>query len=139
MQSTQTFFHQLILLYRPFENHLNEQLNKHNLHRAQWTILYYLYHYGPSTNVDISHYQAVEKPTITRTISRLEQLDYVEQTKGKDKREKRIQLTDFGITVYENVRVTIDQFEQEILDGISEEDQLDMIRIMEKIRNNIIK
>lgn len=124
-------------MYRPFENKLNVQLNKHDLHRAQWTILYYLYNHGAATNVEISHYQGVEKPTTTRTINRLEELGYVELSKGKDKREKRMQLTELGIAVYENVRVTIDQFEQEILNGLSEEEQLETIRIMKKIRNNL--
>lgn len=101
--------------------------------------MYYLYNYGAATNVGISHYQGVEKPTITRNVNRLEELGYLEQVKGKDKREKRIQLTKFGITIYEDVRVTIDQFEQEILGGITEEEQLKMIRMMKEIRNNIMK
>jgi MarR family transcriptional regulator, transcriptional regulator for hemolysin len=127
------------LLYRPFENRLNIELNKHQLHRAQWTIVYYLYNNGSSTNVEISQYQGVEKPTITRTMASLEELGYVVQMPGKDKREKRMQLTEPGRALYENVRVTIDYFEQEILDGISEEEQLEIIRVMEKIRNNIMK
>ncbi len=139
IKTTQKFFHQLITLYRPFENRLNVQLNKHNLHRAQWTILYYLYNYGSATHVEISHYQGVEKPTITRTFASLEELGYVEQGASKDKREKRMQLTELGGTVYENVRVTIDQFEQEILQGMSEAEQLETIKIMEKVRNNIMK
>ncbi|GAA0594492.1 MarR family transcriptional regulator [Virgibacillus siamensis] len=114
-------------------------MSKHNLHRAQWTVLYYLYNYGASTNVDISHYQGVEKPTTTRTINRLEELEYVELVKGKDKREKRVQLTEIGITVYESVRITIDQFEQEMLTGITEEQQQETIQIMEEIRNNMKK
>lgn len=139
IKSTQKFFHQLITLYRPFENRLNVQLNKHNLHRAQWTILYYLYNNGSATLVEISHYQGVEKPTITRTFTSLEELGYVERGRSKDKREKRMQLTGHGRSVYENVRVTIDQFEQEILEGVTEAEQLETIRIMEKIRNNIMK
>lgn len=127
------------MLYRPFENHLNVQLNKHNLHRAQWTVLYYLYHFGSATLVEISHYQGVEKPTITRTFASLEELGYVERVEGKDKREKRMRLTDEGITTYEQVRVTIDQYEHDILNGISEKEQQDMVYTMEKIRNNILK
>jgi MarR family transcriptional regulator, transcriptional regulator for hemolysin len=126
-------------LYRPFENRLNTELNKHQLHRAQWTILYYLFHNGPSTNVEIAHYQGVEKPTITRTISSLEEKGYIEQIKGRDKREKRIQLTSLGKEVYEAVRVTIDTFEEDILTGISELEQQETIRIMEAIRKNIMK
>lgn len=128
-----------MLLYRPFENNLNIQLNKHDLHRAQWSILYYLNNYGLATLVELANYQGVEKPTITRTIARLEELGYVEHVPSKDKREKRMQLTELGKKVYSEVRVTIDQYEQEILKGITEEEQLAAIRIMGEIRNNIIK
>lgn len=128
-----------MLLYRPFENNLNIQLNKHDLHRAQWSILYYLNNYGSATLVELANYQSVEKPTITRTISRLEELGYVEHVPSKDKREKRMRLTELGKKVYSEVRVTIDQYEQEILKGITEEEQLAAIRIMGEIRNNIIK
>lgn len=138
IQTYQKFFHQLLLLYRPFENHLNLQLAKHDLYRAQWSILYYLSNNDSATLVELSHYQSVEKPTITRTINRLEELGFVEHIPGKDKREKRMQLTDLGKAVYKDVRVTIDQFEQDILQGITEEEQLETISIMEGIRNNLI-
>ena len=127
------------MLYRPFENQLNVQLKKHNLHRAQWTILYYLYNFGAATLVEISHHQGVEKPTITRTFAGLEKSGFVERVAGKDRREKRMQLTELGTSVYEDVRQTIDLFEQESLEGISETEQNDFILIMEEIRKNIKK
>ncbi|MFJ7471394.1 MarR family winged helix-turn-helix transcriptional regulator [Peribacillus frigoritolerans] len=139
METYQKFFQQFLLLYRPFENNLNIQLNKHDLHRAQWSIFYYLNNYGSATLVELANYQSVEKPTITRTIARLEELGYVEHVPSKDKREKRMRLTELGKKVYSEVRVTIDQYEQEILKGITEEEQLAAIRIMGEIRNNIIK
>ncbi|MDP1419524.1 MarR family transcriptional regulator [Peribacillus simplex] len=139
MKTYQKFFQQLLLLYRPFENNLNIQLNKHDLHRAQWSILYYLTNYGSATLVELANYQSVEKPTITRTIARLEELGYVEHVPSKDRREKRMRLTELGSKIYSEVRVTIDQYEQEILKGITEEEQLAAIRIMGEIRNNIIK
>ncbi|ASS97412.1 MarR family winged helix-turn-helix transcriptional regulator [Peribacillus simplex] len=139
MKTYQKFFQQLLLLYRPFENNLNIQLGKHDLHRAQWSILYYLTNYVSATLVELATYQSVEKPTITRTIARLEELEYVEHVPSKDKREKRMRLTEHGKKVYSEVRVTIDQYEQDILKGITEEEQLAAIRIMGEIRNNIIK
>ncbi|MRX54048.1 MarR family transcriptional regulator [Bacillus sp. HMSC76G11] len=137
MKTYQKFFQQLLLLYRPFENRLNIELAKHDLYRAQWSVLHYLSYYGTATLVELADYQSVEKPTVTRTISRLEELGYVEHVPGKDKREKRMQLTDVGRKIYGDVRVTIDEYEQEILKGISEEEQLEVIRIMGDIRNNI--
>lgn len=139
IKTYQKFFQQLLLLYRPFENNLNIQLNKHDLHRAQWSILYYLTNYGSATLVELANYQSVEKPTITRTVARLEELGYVEHVPSKDKREKRMRLTELGKKVYIEVRVTIDQYEQDILKGITEEEQIAAIRIMGEIRNNILK
>ncbi|WP_083865537.1 MarR family winged helix-turn-helix transcriptional regulator [Neobacillus bataviensis] len=127
------------MLYRPFENRLNVHLAEHQLFRAQWTILYYLANFGTATLVELSHYMSVEKPTVTRTINRLEELGYVEHVPGKDKREKRMQLSEVGSHVYKDVRVTIDQFEQEILKGISEDEQNDAIRIMGEIQKNITR
>ncbi|WP_409305937.1 MarR family winged helix-turn-helix transcriptional regulator [Peribacillus sp. SCS-155] len=138
IETYQKFFHQLLLLYRPFENRLNVLLGKHQIQRAQWTILYYLSNFGAATLVELSHYQGVEKPTITRTINRLEELGYVGQVPSQDKREKRMQLTEQGRTVYKHVRETIDQFEQGILKGISEGEQLEVIRIMGEIRKNVL-
>ncbi|QCJ41058.1 MarR family transcriptional regulator [Bacillus sp. S3] len=127
------------MLYRPFENRLNIHLAEHQLYRAQWTILYYLANFGTATLVELSHYMSVEKPTVTRTISRLEELGYVEHVPGKDKREKRMQLSEMGRHVYKDVRVTIDQFEQEILKGVSEDEQNEAIRIMGKIQKNMTR
>nr|WP_330220442.1 MarR family transcriptional regulator [Neobacillus mesonae] len=133
------FFHQLLMLYRPFERRLNIELGKHELHRAQWTIIYYLENFGSATLVELSNYQGVEKPTITRTISQLEKLGYVAHVPGEDKREKRMQLTDAGKQLYQTVRVTVDEYEEEILQGISEEELKTTITMMEEIRKNIIQ
>jgi MarR family transcriptional regulator, transcriptional regulator for hemolysin len=128
-----------MMLYRPFENKLNLLLADHGIQRAQWTILYYLYNFGCATLVELAQYQGVEKPTVTRTMNRLEELAYVEQIHSKDKREKRMALTELGKRVYVQTRVHIDEFEESILTGISETEQLEAIRIMEEIRNNIVK
>nr|WP_066400929.1 MarR family transcriptional regulator [Neobacillus mesonae] len=139
MNYSRKFFHQLLMLYRPFERRLNIELGKHELHRAQWTIIYYLENFGSATLVELSNYQGVEKPTITRTISQLEKLGYVAHVPGEDKREKRMQLTDAGKQLYQTVRVTVDEYEEEILQGISEEELKTTITMMEEIRKNIIQ
>ncbi|MEK4027800.1 MULTISPECIES: MarR family transcriptional regulator [Bacillaceae] len=139
MQTFQKFFYQLLMLYRPFENRLNTLLGQHGLYRAQWTVLYYLFNFGSATLVELANYQSVEKPTMTRTVHRLKELGYLEAVPTKDKREKRMQLTELGNEVYKEVRATVDAFEQEILEGISEEEQLTAIRMMKDIQHNILK
>lgn len=102
-------------------------------------MLYYLFNFGPATLVELAGYQSVEKPTMTRTVHRLVELGYLESVPTKDKREKRMELTESGRNIYQEVRVTIDEFEQKILEGISEKEQREAIRIMQEIRDNILK
>ena len=87
------FFHQYLQTARLFTKRLNDQLAQHNLFHSQWAIVYYLKLNGPSTLVDISNYLNVEKPTITRTVTRLGERGLIEQVLSQNKREKRIQLS----------------------------------------------
>lgn len=139
IKAFQEFFHQFLLLSRPFEHQLNLELGKHGLYRAQWSLLYYLANNGSATLVELANYQRTEKPTVTRTVAKLEELGYLEHIPGKDRREKRMQLTEYGKTIYLEVRKTVDDFEQEILKGVSEKDQLESIQVMKEIRKNLIQ
>ena len=139
MQVFQEFFYQFMLVYRPFENQLNGLLTKHQIQRAQWTVLFYLAKYESVTLVELSHYLGVEKPTTTRTVHRLQEQGYVEQMESSDKREKRMRLTNSGEKVYHDIRLYVDQFEQEILQGINEEEIMGAIDVLKHIRMNLLK
>ncbi len=89
--------------------------------------------------VEISEYLYVEKPTITRTINRLEELQYIEQIPGKDKREKRIRLTPLGEDIFYSIQNKIRDYARKITENISEQEQNNAIRVMQDIRKNIIK
>ncbi|MEC0253916.1 MarR family winged helix-turn-helix transcriptional regulator [Paenibacillus lautus] len=139
MDANRHFFHKYFTLYRPFVNELNRKLEDYNLYYAQWSIMYYLDVYQSMTLVELSKMLYVEKPTVTRTVNALIKLDYVEQIPVRDKREKRIQLSKTGVGVVQQVRKVFDQYEQEIMEGVSTEDQATVIRVMETVRDNIIR
>ncbi|MFG1735625.1 hypothetical protein PAEVO_61110 [Paenibacillus sp. GM2FR] len=139
MDAHRHFFHKYFTLYRPFVNELNRKLEDYNLYYAQWSIMYYLDVYQSMTLVELSKMLYVEKPTVTRTVNALIKLDYVEQIPVRDKREKRIQLSKTGVGVVQQVRKVFDQYEQEIMEGVSTEDQATVIRVMETVRDNIIR
>ena len=138
MNNFRNLFHQLILTYRPFETQLNEQLAKHNLHRTEWSVLYYLITSESMTLVEMAKLLSVEKPNITRTMKSLVELGYVESKQGQDKREKHMTVTAKGIKIYNEIRVTVDTFEQRILAGVPEEEQLAITQTLEKIRGNLL-
>ncbi|PJN91051.1 MarR family winged helix-turn-helix transcriptional regulator [Bacillus sp. mrc49] len=116
------FFHQNLQFSRSFTKKLNEQLAKVDLFHSQWLIVFYLNQYGSSTLVEISNYLDVEKPTVTRTVNRLEERDLIEQIPGKDKRERRIQLTESGKRTFQEAKKVVEEFEHQLLSGLAEED-----------------
>ncbi|MGE7765421.1 MarR family winged helix-turn-helix transcriptional regulator [Peribacillus sp. NPDC096540] len=117
------FFHHNLQFSRSFTKKLNEQLAKVDLFHSQWLIVYYLNQYGRSTLVEISNYLDVEKPTVTRTVNRLEERKLIEQIPGKDKRERRIQLTELGERTYQEAKKVVDEFELQLMSGLAEEDR----------------
>lgn len=98
-----------------------------------------MYEKSSATLVELSQYQGVEKPTITRTIQQLEKLGLVEQVLSKDKREKKMQLTEYGEKVYLEVRIAVDEFEERILQGLSEKEVEQTTDILSTIRNNLLQ
>lgn len=137
MKSSQEFFHQFVLFYRSFEHHLNDVLSQYGLYRAQWSILHYLTNNGSATLIELAHYLRVEKPTITRTINRLEKIGYLSHIPGKDRREKRMEMSEAGAALYIEVRKAVDSLEEGILSGISDEQQQETTRIMKQMRHHL--
>ena len=137
MKPSQEFFQQFMLLYRSFEHHLNDVLGNYGLYRAQWSILHYLANNESATLVELAQYLRVEKPTITRTISRLEKIGYLSLVPGKDRREKRVEMSESGVALYIEVRKAVDLLEEDILSGIPESQQQQTTSIMKGIRHQL--
>ena len=98
--------------------------------------MYILYHHGPHTLVEISKYQSIEKPAITRTVNSLEVQGFIKSFPCSDKRKKNILLTDQGEELYKVVSREIDEFQLDKLTGITAEEQEKFLDIIQRIRNN---
>ncbi|WP_394582815.1 MarR family transcriptional regulator [Cytobacillus firmus] len=132
------FFHSINQFTRHFSKVLNESLVPLGLYAAQWTIIYRLKTGGPSTQKEISSYLGVEAPTMTRTLARLEKSGWITRTSGKDKREKLISLTGAAIQEYDNWLAAVRSSESNVLQNITEEEISTMIRLMAKMRENMV-
>ncbi|MDP4087160.1 MAG: hypothetical protein Q8934_21590 [Bacillota bacterium] len=69
----QGFIHRYFILYRSIVKKLNELLGEYELSYSLWMVIYYIEKFGPSTLVEISAFYNVEKPSITRSVQRLEE------------------------------------------------------------------
>jgi MarR family transcriptional regulator for hemolysin len=135
----QGFFQRYIMLYRPLISKLNDLLRKLDLSYSLWQIIFYLENYGSATLVEISNHYNVEKPTITRSVQKLEEKRIVEVIPGKDRREKIIRLTGHGEEIYQLGRKKITEFELTVMEGISLEKQKAAFEILPCLRENILK
>jgi len=132
-----SFFHQNQQFTRSFTKNLNEHLAAVDLYHSQWLVIYYLKQFETSTLVEISDYLDVEKPTITRTVNRLEEWELIEKYPSKDKRERRIKLTAKGIKVSEEALQIVNSFESELLEEIPEADMKTTLRTIQLLKSKL--
>lgn len=132
-----SFFHHQLQFSRTFTKKLNEQLSEIGLYQSQWLIVYYLKQYGSSTLVGISRYLNVEKPTISRTVDRLEKNQLIERVPSNDKRERIIRLTEKGNEVFEKAIKIVVVFEQSLLEEIPEVDREIALRTVMTLKEKL--
>ena len=133
------FFQRYLSLYRPLITTLNELMSTYELSYSLWQVIFHIKNNGPSTLVDIANKYNVEKPTITRRVQRLEDLQIVRQIPGMNRREKVIQLTELGEEIYQACRKKITDLENRVMEGIANEEQMITFQTLPKIQDNIMK
>ena len=126
-------FHIFFQQNRYLVNQLNDVLKQHGLFSSQWTVLFLLHQNGPMTLTAIWKYLEVEAPTVTRTVTRLETLGWVERVQGADKREKMIDLTNKAIEKFPQIQASVVSFEQKMTGNLSEDEQALLIHLLKKM------
>jgi DNA-binding MarR family transcriptional regulator len=90
--------------------------------------------------VEIGRILGMDKPNVTRAINRLVELDYVELHPSlSDRRKKMVKVKEETHNIYQELRTTINAYELEILEGVSEEEQRTIYNALKKIQQNLIK
>lgn len=126
-------------MYRPYLNAVNTRLAKYNLYASQWIVLRLIMQKGTCTLADLAKETRVEKPSVTRTIQRLMELEYVEVKQGDDdRREKYVHLTNRGKNVFKSIQQELSSYMKEISVGISEEDLDTAKKVLNRILLNIL-
>ncbi|WP_138418808.1 MarR family winged helix-turn-helix transcriptional regulator [Aquibacillus sediminis] len=129
----QHLVHLLNQRVRYINKSLNETLKQYGLYSAQWSILFCLVTNGSMTQTEISNYLNVEKPTVTRTLKRMEASGWVEKAQGKDKRELLVGLTDMAEMKYEEIKEVVSIHDQEILTNLTEGERETLYNILLKL------
>jgi DNA-binding MarR family transcriptional regulator len=125
--------HELHQTVRYVTKKANERLKAHGLFQSQWAILLSLKRFGPMTQTDLWRYLNVEAPTVTRTLSKLEEKGWVIRRLGTDKRERIVYLTDKAREQLPSIEATIRAHEEEMLRGLTDEEQEQFLILLKKV------
>lgn len=126
-------FHEIHQRSRLSIKEVNETLKEFSLYSSQWSILFCLKQFGSMTQTEIWQYMNVEAPTVTRTLTKLEQSGWIVRLQGKDKRERIVQLSEEAERIVPEIEKRILEVESELVSSLSEEEQEELIRLLKKI------
>ena len=110
------------------------------LTRAQWLALSVLRRYSGINQAELADRLEVEPMTVVRLVDRLEEAGWVERrTDSKDRRSKRIYLTDRVKGIVSQIRELSLQNRREALLGLSADEHTVLVTLLRKIKTNINK
>ena len=112
---------------------INEVLEAYQLNYSLWQVIYLIHEHQCITSIDLSKILKVSKPSIAKRIQVLLQLNIIEPVKSLDKREKKIQLTAHGYSVFSDCSKMIDVAEQDLLSNFQINDLQQTFETLEQI------
>lgn len=126
-------FHEMHQKARLSIKEVNEALKEYGLYSAQWSILFCLKRFGIMTQTEIWQYLNVEAPTVTRTLVKLEQRNFINRKEGKDKRERIVELTEEAIYLIPKIEGKIAEVEGRLLQSLSDDEVNELTRLLKKL------
>ncbi len=106
----------------------------HGLVVAEWRVLVHLLRCGAVSVRDIHNCVNLEKPRVSRAVSRLEAEGLVQKTQGEaDGRLVAISLTDAGRRALTDIIPAATRIERHLMDAVSPDELDTFFRVMERI------
>lgn len=138
---TTLLFNQLTGVYRPYIKLFQPVFDEFELFPAQWLVLKDISQNAPTTLVQISKRRAIEKPTTRKILKALSEKSLLIIEQGKDKREKKLSLSDDGRLLFSQMSERIEGIQDEIIKeaGISADQLAETYHTIRLIHEQINK
>lgn len=114
-------------------------LKKHNLTFQQSKIIGFLaYRNNHASQKEIEEFLHVAHPTVVGIVARMEQNGFIlTGVDSKDKRNKIVKLTPKAIEKWQELRLTIEQGEKNMLKGLTKQQVEQFVAVLTKIYDNL--
>ncbi|WP_195988122.1 MarR family transcriptional regulator [Clostridium sp. D53t1_180928_C8] len=125
-------------LYRKSTIFINREVAKYDIRTGQLMFLTSLYKRDGSNQEEISEELKIDKATTTRALKKLEEQNFITRVKDKeDKRVNRIYLTEKSKEVRPDVANVFYEWNKKISESLTEEEEEELKRLLEKVCKNI--
>ncbi|MFC3883858.1 MarR family winged helix-turn-helix transcriptional regulator [Bacillus songklensis] len=129
------FIHQTDLT---LTNHIKNKLAPNNLAPEQNLIMMVLWEQDGLTQNEIAKKLGKDKTNIARMVYNLEQKGFIQRVSGEeDRRLSRVYLTDEGKKLGDLIIPITEEFNELVCKGISNEELIEVRRILAKMRANV--
>ena len=132
--------HLVRILHWCCDQTMTEALDKLDLTASQGRLMAFLAHRGerPTYARDVEAELHLTHPTVSGLLSRLEQKGFVElKTDPKDRRSKRILISEKGLACHERMHAVILENESRIVQGFSEEEKAQFAQFLQRAIDNV--
>lgn len=122
---------------RIFTDKINQLLQTSELNYSLWQALFVIAQSDQTTLIEISNELSISQPAVSKRIYDLERKRLIECVPSINRREKIVQLTPTGLSLYEKCKMQIETLEQKQLENIPLEDRLRVREILTQFMNNL--
>ncbi|GAA0769413.1 MarR family transcriptional regulator [Clostridium subterminale] len=116
----------------------NRRLQENGTTRVQWIALFYIGKAGEISQKELSDYMDIKESSMVRLIDRMEKEELVERRKdSEDRRITKIILTDRGKFLKEELMPIGQEFQNDVVKGISKENLEVFKEVLQRMTYNI--
>ena len=124
---------------RKSKNYFNQVVSEEGLFAGQHHIIMMLERVGCATVSQIAEEMRTTSATASVSIKRLEKAGFVEKrSSDSDARITKIYLTDKALAVTQRIRSKMDEAEESLTQGLTQEEKYQLSDLLDKVVNNII-
>ena len=124
---------------RKSKNYFNQVVSEEGLFAGQHHIIMMLERVGCATVSQIAEEMRTTSATASVSIKRLEKAGFVEKRSSEsDARITKIYLTDKALAVTQRIRSKMDEAEESLTQGLTQEEKYQLSDLLDKVVNNII-
>lgn len=123
------------ILFIKIKKAMETKLRPYNLTHLQFGILINIYKNNVTTQKELLKYTYGDEASITRLIDRLEAKKYLQRVQSsEDKRKKKIELTQSGVELTENLIICATEVNKELVNELNTSEAKELLELVKKVQ-----